>query len=103
MSTPLSREFAKLDAIPDFSRGGWRQSPSGHAGYASELPIPSAPGYVVKVYINDRDLGGRNTVAITSSTNSIRHFIEYGINVSTGHVGNAGRAVEYLRSQQPCR
>lgn len=102
-STPLTNEFARLGAIPDFSRGGWLQRTSVHAGYAWELPIPNAPGYVVKVYINDRDLGGRNTVAITSPTYSLEHLKEYGVNVLTGYVGNAERAVEYLRSQQPCR
>lgn len=102
-SSPLSREFARLNGIPDFSKGQWQQTASGHAGYAWELPIPSMPGYIVKVYINDRDLGGRNTVAITSSTYSIGHVAEYGINYAFGYVGNADRAVEYLRSKQPCR
>jgi RHS repeat-associated protein len=103
MSTPLSSEFARLEAIPDVSRGGWRQSTSVHAAYAWELPVPSMSGYVVKVYINDRDLGGRNTVAITSPINSATHVLEYGVNYLTGHVGNAERAVAYLRSKQPCR
>lgn len=103
ISTPLSSEFARLDGIPDFSRGGWQQSTSVHAGYSWELPIPNAPGYVVKVYINDRDLGGRNTVAITSTTYSPTHAVEALINRVTGYVGNADRAVRYLESRQPCR
>jgi RHS repeat-associated protein len=103
MSSPLTSEFAQLNGIPDFSDGPWRDSRSIHAGYAWELPIPSVPGYVVKIYINDRHQEGRNTVAITSPTNSLRHSLEAAVNLSTGYVGNADRAVEYLRAQQPCR
>jgi hypothetical protein len=102
MTSPLSREFATLNAIPDFSQGGWSQTTSVHSGYAWEAPIRSKPGYVVKVYINDRELGGRNTVAITSSTYTAGHAVEAFINRTTGYVGNADRAVRYLESKRPC-
>ncbi|HLL30694.1 MAG TPA: hypothetical protein VK403_06840, partial [Allosphingosinicella sp.] len=65
--------------------------------------IPSMEGYVVKVYVNDRDAGGATTAAITSATRSLDHIFAYGLNVATGYVGNAENAVKYLEGKQPCR
>jgi hypothetical protein len=101
-ASPFTKEFARLNGIPDFSRDGWVQTTSAHAGYAWELLIPSRPDYAIKVYINDRNLGGHTTVAITSPTYTLDHVAQYLISF-TGHVGNSERAVSYLISTQPCR
>jgi RHS repeat-associated protein len=103
MTNPLTREFARLPAMPDFSRSGWQSSWSGHSGYAWEAPISSMAGYVVKVYINDRDASGFITAAITSATHSWEHYIAFAVNSLTGHVGNAENAVDYLESKRPCQ
>jgi RHS repeat-associated protein len=103
MTHPMNREFARLPAMPDFSKSGWKPSWSGHSGYAWEASIPSVTGYVVKVYINDRDAGGAISAAITFTTRSLDHVLAYVVNSATGYVGNADNAVEYLEGKRPCR
>ncbi len=99
LSRPYSREFAQPNALPNITAPGWVRSSSGHAGYAWEAAIPSMPGHVVKVYMNDRDAGGRITATITTPM-GVGHLADYAVNRTTGYVGNAQRAQEYLKGQQ---
>lgn len=70
----LTRQFSKVDHLPDFSKGSWKKVPSTHSGEAYEHMLPGSSGMAVKLYINDEDNDGMNTATITSPTSSLDHY-----------------------------
>jgi len=98
-SAPLTSEFAKIAALPNFSSEGRLPVSSSHASRAFEHHLGNT-GKAVKVYICDRQFGGANTVTITDPTNSIGHYAAFPAFLA-GMPVNARNAAVYL-SQEGC-
>jgi hypothetical protein len=73
-SSGLNTEFARMEHLPDFSKGKWKKVSSIHSSEAYEHALPGSSGMAVKVYLRDRSHNGLNTVTITTPTESTDHY-----------------------------
>ena len=70
----LTRQFSKVEHLPDFSKGSWKKVYSTHSGESYEHILPGSSGMAIKLYINDEDNDGMNTATITAPTSSLDHY-----------------------------
>jgi hypothetical protein len=96
----LSSEFSLVTRMPDFNSGGWQSVASTHAEQSYEHALAGSDK-VVKVYINDSNFGGSNTVTITAPTGSLEHYVDY-IPYRAGVPVNTGNANDFWRDRLGC-
>ncbi len=74
---PLNSNFAEVTHPNMLRAPGWRQRSSTHSNSAWEHRISGTRDYVLKIYLNDRHNGGRDTITITAPTGSFRHYFAF--------------------------
>jgi RHS repeat-associated protein len=98
--SPLNENFAEIKDLKAIRDSRWKKRPSSHSPSAWEIALPGT-SYVLKLYQNDTENRGLNTIAIVAPTGTMKHWIQFPLFTKQAPV-NYWNAADYCRSTKRC-